>query len=480
MRILFAASEATPMVKTGGLADVAGSLPLALKENDVDIRLFMPAYKGVKDSVRDLQKPIYFGNPLGISDCWVIPAKHPTHDLDIYLLDAPDAFERDGGPYLDANGNDWFDNDLRFALFSRIGALLALAGDMIDFRPDLIHCNDWQTGLMPALLHQWGGKSIPSLYTIHNLQYQGNFSAWNRERLGISGEQFSVYGLEFHGQISYMKAGIWFSQHLSTVSPTYAKEIATSEFGMGLDGLISGKKDNLTGVLNGIDIETWNPKTDTNITTNYTVDNLLLKKHTKKELLQYFGLDGEMSRPVVGIVSRLAEQKGLDLVIEAAEDIIKAGVSLVVLGSGDKILEKKFEQLKSKYPQYVGLYLGYNEALSHQVIAGSDYLLIPSRFEPCGLTQMYAMRYGTVPIVRYTGGLADTVVDFSVRGEGNGIVFGYASKNDIIHACKRAVELFENRRMYGDICKRAMRRDFSWFNSAKQWRQLYQEVIQNQ
>ncbi|MFV0340777.1 MAG: glycogen synthase [Parachlamydiaceae bacterium] len=257
MRILFMASEAFPIIKTGGLADVAGSLPLALKKQDIDVRLFMPAYRGAKDLVRKKQKPIYFGNPLGNTECWVIPAKHPTEDLDIFLLDAPDAFDRDGGPYLDNQGTDWPDNDLRFALFSRIGALLGLGGDMIGFRPDLIHCNDWQTGLTPALLHQWGGKNIPSLDTIHNVQYQGNFLAWNRERLGISSEQFSVYGLEFHGQISYMKAGIWFSNHLSTVSPTYATEITTPEFGMGLDGLISSRSDQLTGILNGIDTEKW-------------------------------------------------------------------------------------------------------------------------------------------------------------------------------------------------------------------------------
>lgn len=473
------ASEVFPLIKTGGLADVAGSLPLALKESGVDVRLFMPAYKGIKDMVRDMQKPIYFGNPLGISDCWVIEAKHPTEDMTIYLLDAPAAFERDGGPYLDANGVDWPDNDLRFALFSRIGALMSLAGDMIGFRPDIIHCNDWQTGLTPALLRQWGGKGIPTVYTIHNLQYQGNFPAWNRERLGISGEQFSVHGLEFHGQISYMKAGIWFSSHLSTVSPTYAKEITTAEYGMGLDGLVSSKAHQLTGIINGINVEEWNPETDKNIAKNYSEESILGKKQARKELLKHFDLANDPLRPVIGIVSRLAEQKGLDLVLAASEEIIKNGATLVLLGSGDKGLEHGFTELQKAYPKHVGIYLGYNEALSHKVIAGSDYLLIPSRFEPCGLTQMFAMRYGTVPIVRYTGGLADTVVDYSVRGEGNGIVFGYASKDDVVHACKRGVELFENRRMYNEVRRRGMKEDFSWLNSAKQWKQLYEEIINN-
>ncbi len=471
------ASEAYPFIKTGGLADVAGSLPPALLEQNIDIRLFMPAYKGLKDKVRFLQKPLDFKNPLGISQTSLIPCQHPHLDLKMYLLDAPDLFEREGGPYGDEQGKDWFDNDLRFALFSRIGALIGLSGGLMNFQPDLIHCNDWQTGLTPALLHQWGGHNVPSLFTIHNLEYQGNFSAWNRERLGISGEQFSMNGLEFHGQISFMKAGIRFSNHITTVSPTYAQEILTSKFGAGLDGLLTSRKDDLSGLLNGIDTHEWNPMEDPHVTTAYNQDNILSKKHTKKALLSEYGMASEVTKPLIGIVSRLVPQKGLDLVLEAAETIIAKGMNFFILGSGNTDLEEGFTSLSQKYPKNIYFYKGYNEALSHRIIAASDFMLIPSRFEPCGLTQMFAMRYGTLPIVRYTGGLADTVVDFSIRGEGTGVVFGYSSKDDIIYACNRALDLFENKRLFNDIRKRAMEKDFSWRSTAKAWKELYHNII---
>ncbi len=477
------ASEAYPFIKTGGLADVAGSLPPALLKHDIDIRLFIPAYKGIKDKVRQMQKPISFGNPLGVAETHLIPCKHPDFDLNMYLLDAPALFDKEGGPYGDEKGQDWPDNNLRFALFSRIGALMGLSGDMMNFQPHLIHCNDWQTGLAPALLHQWGGNNLPSLFTIHNLEYQGNFSAWNRERLGISGEQFSMNGLEFHGQISYIKAGIRFSDHITTVSPTYAKEILTPQLGAGLDGLLSSRKDDLSGILNGIDNKEWNPMTDPHVTTPYNQDNILAKKHTKKSLLSEYNLieknktTSKASGPLIGIVSRLVPQKGLDLVLEAAEDIIAKGMNFFILGSGNKDLEEGFEKLSQKYPQNIIFYKGYSEALSHRIIAAADFMLIPSRFEPCGLTQLFAMRYGTLPIVRHTGGLADTVTDFSVRGEGTGVVFGYASKDDIVFACQRALELFENRRLFNDIRKRAMSKDFSWDSSAGAWVKLYQKII---
>ncbi len=477
LRVLFMASEAYPFVKTGGLADVAGSLPPALLSHDVDIRLFIPAYRGVKDKVRSKGKPISFGNPLGAGETFVIPGRHPDCDLPVYLLDMPDLFERSGSPYGDDSGKDWPDNNLRFALFSRIGALMGLAGGMMGFQPHIIHCNDWQTGLTPALLHQWGGHNIPSLFTIHNLAYQGNFSAWNREKLGISGEQFSMNGLEFHGQISYIKAGIRFSDHITTVSPTYAQEILTEKFGAGLDGLLTSRKDNLSGILNGIDDDIWNPMTDLHVKTPYNHENILAKKHTKKALLAEYNMASENTKPLIGIVSRLVSQKGLDLVLEAAEDVIASGMNFFILGSGSADLEEGFTKLSQKYPQNIHFHKGYDEALSHRIIAAADFMLIPSRFEPCGLTQMFAMRYGTLPIVRHTGGLADTVVDFSVRGEGSGVVFGYASKDDIVYACRRALDLFGNRRLFNDMRKRVLKKDFSWHSSAKTWIKLYQKII---
>ncbi len=480
MRVLYMASEIYPLAKTGGLADVAASLPRAIASYDtqIDIRLLMPAYHGVKDLVTHMKEPIKLGCLLGDFEAALIPCKHPG-GLDMYLLDCPDAYERGKGLlYLDEYKNDWDDNDLRFALFARVGAMIAMSGGMMGFAPDIVHCNDWQTGLTPAFLQQWGGRRPPCLLTIHNLQFHGNFPAWNRQRLGIAGEYFSVNGLEFHGQISFLKAGIWFSDYLSTVSPTYAHEITTEEHGAGLAGLISGSKDRLQGILNGIDYDEWNPKTDQALVQNYDATSLTSKKHNKRALLAEFNLEENMHKPLIGVVSRLTEQKGIDFFCEAAADMINAGVNIVVLGSGDEALEAQLYNLQHHFPQNIGLKIGYDEAASHRVIAGCDYLAVPSRFEPCGLTQMYAMRYGTLPIVRHTGGLADTVKDFSLKKEGNGVVFSYPSSEDVYNAVKRAIELYRDRRKFLEIRKKAMAEDFSWKASAKQWIKLYNQIRQ--
>ncbi len=478
MRVLYMASEIHPLAKTGGLADVAASLPYAIAACDshIDIRLLMPAYSGVKDIVTHKRKPIKLGYLLGDFEAALIPCKHPG-GLDMYLLDCPDAYERGNGLlYLDEHKNDWADNDLRFALFSRVGAMIALSGGMMGFAPDIIHCNDWQTGLTPAFLHQWAGRRAPCVFTIHNLQFHGSFPAWNRHRLGITGEYFSVNGLEFHGQISFLKAGIWFSDYLTTVSPTYAHEITTEEYGAGLAGLISGSKDRLKGILNGINYDEWNPKSDKALVQNYDADTLASKKHNKRALLSEFNLEDNMNKPLIGIVSRLTEQKGIDFFCKAIAEMIEAGVNIVVLGTGEETLEAQLCLLQNRFPQNVGLKLGYDEEASHRVIAGCDYLAVPSRFEPCGLTQMYAMRYGTLPIVRYTGGLADTVKDFSLKKEGNGVVFNYPSKDDVFNAVKRAITLYRDRRKFLDIRKRAMAEDFSWNASAKKWIELYMNI----
>lgn len=478
MRVLYIASEIYPLAKTGGLADVAASLPHAIAsyDSDIDIRLLMPAYSGVKDMVTHMGSPIKLGCLLGDFEAELIPCKHPN-GLDMYLLDCPAAYERGKGLlYLDEHKNDWADNDLRFALLSRVGAMIAISGGMMGFAPDIIHCNDWQTGLTPAFLHQWAGRTPPCIFTIHNLQFHGNFPAWNRHRLGIAGEYFSVNGLEFHGQISFLKAGIWFSDYLATVSPTYADEITTEEYGAGLAGLISGSKDRLKGILNGISHDEWNAKTDKALVQNYDDDNLALKKHNKRALLSEFNLEESMNKPLIGIVSRLTEQKGIDYFCAAIPNMIEAGVNIIVLGEGDKALETQLCFLQSKFPKNLGLKIGYAEDASHRIIAGCDFLAVPSRFEPCGLTQMYAMRYGTLPIVRHTGGLADTVKDFSLKKEGNGIVFAYPSSDDVYNAVKRATELYRDRRKFFDIRKRAMTEDFSWNASAKSWIELYNHM----
>ncbi len=477
MRVLFAASEIFPLVKTGGLADVAYSLPKALIDGfDVQISLIMPAYKEVKEQV-EITDSYSIGDLFGVGNINILKSKHPLFDIELYLVDCPYAFNRDGGIYLDKNNIDWLDNDLRFAIFSKAVAHFFISSGLIGKPFDIIHCNDWQTGAVLAYLKQYKIHGLPSIFTIHNLQYQGNFNFANMEKLGLSAELYHINGMEYYGNISYMKAGIAYCDKIVTVSQSYAEEISTPEFGMGLDGFISYHKGKLLGILNGIDSDIWQPKTDELIEYNFTADDFKQKERNKEYLSEKLSLAKD--RPLLGIVSRFSEQKGLDVFIRTIDDIINHGFNIVILGSGDSYIEAKLKEKAKQYQNYISVSNEYDEAFSHQIFAAADFTLIPSRFEPCGLTQLYAMAYGTIPIVRNTGGLKDTVKDIYVSSNGNGITFEELNEKNIIEAIRRAKVIFDNKHSYTKLRSNTMLQDYSWHNSAKSWANLYKSMLRH-
>jgi len=476
MKILFVVSEIYPIVKTGGLADVAGSLPMALRDLGLDVRVMLPCYRGVValTGEPDAWHPI--GDPLGAGETrlGLVPA---TEDLPtLWLVDCPALFDQPGGPYLDGEGNAWPDNHLRFAMLSRAAALICDAGALVGWQPDILHAHDWHTGLAPAYLALRAGNRPKSVFTIHNLLYMGLFSADRLAEVALPPECFTPNGVEFFGELSFMKAGLRYSDHITTVSPTYAKEILRDEAGNGLAGLLRSRRAHLTGILNGIDERTWNPATDPLIVSGYDPDRLDGKAANKAALLREFGLpagDG----PLLAIISRLTTQKGLDLVLEVLPDIMREGAKVVVLGAGERDIERAFDDAVRTYPDGVAVRLAYDEALSHRIQAGADLLLMPSRFEPCGLTQLYALRYGTLPVVHETGGLADTVVDTGPAREGTGFVFAEASAAALLAALRRAFDLYAEPERWRTVQRRAMTQQFGWSTSAGRYRDLYRNLV---
>ena len=429
-KILFASSEVHPLIKTGGLADVSASLPIALHEQGQDVRIIMPAYRQCLqqlDQVKTVATIALVGYHQSVE---ILQSYLPGTQVVLWLLHSPAHFDRDGGPYSQPNGGDWEDNAARFALFARAAAAIAMNEAGLDWQPDILHCNDWQTGLAPALIADKPQRPA-TVFTIHNLAYQGLFPATTFHVLDLPERLWATEGLEFYGQLSFMKGGLIYADYITTVSPTYAREICQPEFGYGLEGLLSHRaaQGRLGGILNGIDTQIWRPQTDTLIVKRYSVKQLAKKAANKAALQHQFFLPQTDHTLLLGLISRLVPQKGIDLAITAMDAVLSAGhdVQLVCLGSGDKDLEQGLRELRARYPDRVALTIGYNEALSHQIEAGIDAFLMPSRFEPCGLNQMYSLCYGSLPIVRKTGGLADTVVDATddnrKAGTANGFCF---------------------------------------------------------
>lgn len=480
LRILFVTSEAHPLVKTGGLGDVGGALPPALRALGVDIRLMLPAYPGLIEQTQ--AKPL--GSPLqalsSMLPVQLFQGVLPDTDTPVYLVDSPVLYHRNG-PYVDENGKDWPDNLLRFGVFSRTAALFGSDGQVFGWTPQLIHCNDWQTGLTPAYLSVNSGRTAGSLLSIHNMAFQGNFPPLFLSQLELPKSSYSADGVEFHGQISFLKAGIYYADHISTVSPTYAREIQTAEFGYGLEGLLARRSGELTGILNGVDTTEWDPANDSLLPVRYARNRLSGKAVNKRALRERFGLDASENVPIVGIVSRLTKQKGIDLTLSVAERLLAEPMQLVVLGSGEKSFESQLMQLVSNLPGKVGVHIGYDEELAHLVEAGSDIFLMPSRFEPCGLNQMYSMLYGTPPVVRNTGGLADSVVDTTPSTLANdtatGFVFNGANSDELLACVLRALLLFDNKKAWRRLQISGMKRDFGWNRSAEQYLSLYQKLI---
>lgn len=478
MKILFIASEIAPFAKTGGLADVAGSLPRALVKKGLHVSLVMPRYRGV---ARDAEVVDRFDIQLGETSyqAEILKTVLPKTSIPVYLIARDEFFDRAG--IYNENGVDYSDNLERFAFFSR-AALELINRGLVE--ADLIHANDWQSALAPVYIRAASAQEpklarLKSLFTIHNLAYQGSFPTDDFLKTGLDWSYFKLNGMEFYDRVNLMKGGILFSDYVSTVSPTYAEEIQTHEFGCGLDGVLRQRYDRLVGVLNGVDYSDWSPDSDTNLPVQYTIDTVETDKiECKRALLKAFNLpEGDLSKPLFGVVSRLASQKGLDLLAEAIPRLISRGARFAVLGTGEPELEEKYNTLDQIYRAECGVRLEYDNRLAHMVQAGCDLFLMPSRYEPCGLTQMYALRYGSLPIVRNTGGLADTIKDVNTFPDGNGFVFYDASSVALQEACIRALTLYQNQHVWWSIVKRAMKLDFSWEASAHEYIKLYMNVL---
>ena len=473
-KVLFATSEAQPFAQTGGLGDVCGSLPHALAKLGCEVRLVMPAYSSIPPAADDDRS--HSLQVQGREQPVTVVRRRLAPGLEIWFLDFPDYFAREGGLYGDAHGNDWPDNPHRFAFFCRAVAALATGGAPEGWRPDVVHCHDWQTALVPALLA--GVPDRPALvFTIHNLAYQGLCSHTQFSTLGLPAYLWHHDRLEFHGQCSFIKGGIVYADVVTTVSPTYAEEITRPEYGCGLDGLLRTRTSSLIGIMNGIDYALWNPETDPHLAVRYNLASLADKAENKRILQQAFGLPQEREAFLLGMVSRLAEQKGVDLVLAALEALRGHPVQCVILGSGDPWLVASVGRVAEEEPHRVGARFGYDTALSHRVIAGADAFLMPSRFEPCGLSQLYSQRYGTIPIARRTGGLLDSVVDrHDDVDRATGFLFDEASGAALVTAIDRAYNAYRQSAVWSRLQRNGMVLDFSWERSAHAYIAVYQRA----
>ena len=483
LRVLFATSEAFPLIKTGGLADVSGALPKAisqLKQFSGDIRILIPGYSAVLQKLK-LPQTIASIEVLGHA-CTLISGKMPDSGLDVIAIQNAHLYERAGGPYSDENGVDWVDNPLRFGVLSRIASMLCSKNSPLkNWQPDLIQCNDWQTGLAPAYMKLIDKSTTKSILSIHNLAFQGCFDASWLKPLELPAAQFQINGFEYYGQIAFLKAGIFYADQLSTVSPTYAQEIQTKQYGFGMEGLLKARASDLTGILNGIDTQEWNPARDAHLPKNYSDSRITGKKEVKRALQQQLGLQIDADAPLLGVVSRLTHQKGLDLLPEIMPKLIKQGCQFAILGSGDKALEAQFNALAERYPNQVSMNTGYHEHLSHNIMAGCDMFVMPSRFEPCGLNQLYGLAYGTPPIVSLTGGLADSVSDTDEVSLKNNTATGFVVKSvtsaALLVTIERAIKCWKDKKTWRKIQKNGMKCNISWDFSAIDYLALYKKTL---
>jgi starch synthase len=478
MRILLASSEVAPFAKTGGLADVAGALPKALQRLGHDVRVVLPKYRmvdadkhGLRLTLRTLPVPV--AGALMEGAVW----EGAIGPVPTYFIQQDEYFDRDG--LYQVEGRDHPDNAERFAFFSRAVLELTRA---VNFSPAVFHCNDWQTGLVPTYLrttyqHTADLRGAGVLFTIHNLGYQGLFRPAAMAVANLAPDLFNPFGVEFYGKVNYLKAGLVFSDLINTVSKKYAQEIQTEEFGAGLDGVLRSRQRDVYGILNGIDYDEWHPSRDTLIAARFSRETLKGKATCKAALQRAFGLPEKPDAPVLAVISRLAVQKGIDLVAEVLDQMLALNTQFVLLGTGEPPLHKAFEAIKAKHPAQVGLKLGFDVGLSHQIEAGADMFLMPSRYEPCGLNQMYSLAYGTIPLVRATGGLDDTIQPYHPgSGQGNGFKFAEASAAALLGTVKEAVALYRKPEQWKRLVQNAMACDFSWDRSAREYEALYREI----
>ncbi len=479
LKVLFATSEVAPLIKTGGLADVSGALPAALRAIGVDVRVLVPGYNQVMSQLAQHKVAATFDGLLGIPSARLLSGKM-ANDVPVFVLDCPSMYQRGGGPYQDTSGHDWADNAQRFGLLSKVAAVLGSSASPLGWHPDLVHCNDWQTGLTPAYLHFTKG-AVPSVMTIHNLAFQGIFPSATLEKLHLPPSCFSINGVEFFGSLSFLKAGLFYADHITTVSPNYAKEIQQEALGSGMQGLLTTRRDDLTGILNGIDTDEWDPASDKYLAKTYSSAHMTGKAANKEALQSKLGLNLEPDVPLLGVVSRFTQQKGLDLLLKIAPLLTELPVQLAMLGSGDAQMQKTARDLSHRYPGKIGAVIGFDEGLSHQIEAGADMFVMPSRFEPCGLNQLYSQRYGTPPIVHATGGLADSVVDCIAAtlkdGTASGFMFDGMTAENLYATIRRAVGFYHNTSKWEVLRKNCMAKDLSWQSSAEAYRAVYLKVM---
>jgi starch synthase len=480
VRVLFVSSEIYPLAKTGGLADVSAALPSALATLGAEMHLIMPGYPSAIEAAASKSSEFAFADFMGAGPVRLISGRTPDSGLPIWLVDCPRLYQRGGGPYQDQHGQDWPDNLRRFALFSQIAARFSRGELLEGFHADILHANDWHAGLAPAVLAGTDGRRPATVFTMHNLAFQGVFPALHHSDLGPIPGGLDPRGVEFYGQISLLKAGIYWSDRLTTVSPTYAREILTSDYGYGLDGLLRLRADHLIGILNGADYRIWDPVSDGFIPASFTVRNIRGKRICKAALQTEFGLDPEPEVPIVAYMSRMTDQKMADVVAQSLTEIADSGAQCVIFGDGDRRISDEFDRVARCRAGRVAARTGYEEDLAHLVLAGGDILLHPARFEPCGLTQLYAMRYGTLPIVRSTGGLSDTVVDASddaiASGTATGFAFEPPERGPMLACLKRALDLYHQPLAWRKIQRQAMTQDFSWEKSAARYLALYRSM----
>jgi starch synthase len=472
LRALSVVSEAYPLIKTGGLADVAGALPAALKPYDVAVTTLLPGYNKVMQALSRGETLHHYTDLLG-AEARLIAGT--AGGLDVIVLDAPELYARDGGPYLDpSTGKDWPDNWMRYGALGRAAADLA-EGKAGDGGFDLVHGHDWQGSLAPAYL-RYDGSAVPSIITIHNIAFPGWFAPETFSHLGLPQRAYSIEGVEYFGGVGFLKAGLHTADAITTVSPTYAEEIRTKEFGMGLEGLIRARGDRVFGIVNGIDITVWNPASDPNLIQQYDARSLHLRRQNRRAVEKAFGLTDAFG-PIFCVVSRLTTQKGMDVLAALTDDLVAMGGRLALLGAGDTKLETAFIAASNKHRGKIGVTIGYDEGLSHLMQGGADAILIPSRFEPCGLTQLYGLRYGCVPVAANTGGLADTIIDANEAAVNANVATGFlfhdVTRESLTGALAHTIARYANRKVWKSLQEQGMRADYSWARSGRQYADLY-------
>jgi len=481
MRVLYVSTEVHPALKTGGLADVNAALPGALASRGIDVALLLPGFPALMEAATAGGAPVRLGAAFGCPQVNLMPCR--LGDVPAWLIDAPALYGRTGNPYVGPDGRDWPDNARRFALLGWVAARFA-DGGIGNWRPDIVHSHDWHAGLAGAYLRARGGAGPGSVFTVHNLAYQGNFPATTFPDLALPPHFFSMHGLEFHGAASFMKAGLFYADRITTVSPTYAREIQTAEHGFGMEGLLRSRAGALSGILNGVDTATWDPRRDPALPARFSADAPEGKAVCRQALRAEFGLP-QAGGPLFGVVSRLTAQKGLDLLLEALPAIAAIDGQVALLGTGERALEAAWQLAAASHPERVAFRHGYDEALAHRIFGGADIIAVPSRFEPCGLTQMYGLLYGALPLVRRTGGLADTVHEAGRAGAapyaaagaaGNGFEFELPHVTDLSAAIARAGALWQSPAAWQAVRDAGMRAEFGWAQAAGHYAALYRQI----